>query len=90
LGWDKIIDALRELAASVGVSGAALLIMVSGIALRLPKLLAILRDFVKDWQEYSLKRRELLHRIERDRDAFALEIEEKRRQLAKPREEIGR
>lgn len=79
------------MALSVGVLGAAILILALGTAWHLPKILSIIREIIRDWQELSLKRRELRHRIKRDSESFALEIAAKKIQLVKrSKPEVGR
>lgn len=91
MGWDKDLTAITNMALSVGVLGAAILILALGTAWHLPKILSIIREIIRDWQELSLKRRELRHRIKRDSESFALEIAAKKIQLVKrSKPEVGR
>jgi hypothetical protein len=90
LDFSPAILAAKELAVSVGVFGAALLIVALGVAWHLPKILSVLREILRDWQELSLKRQELRHRISRDSESFALEIAKKKLKLVKDQKlEIG-
>jgi hypothetical protein len=81
------ISAAGDLASKVGILGGAVILVALGIAIaiatRFPEILKQFREFVKDWQEWSLKRRALQHRISQESEMFRLEIEEKRRQIVR-------
>ena len=84
--WDKCLVAIKDLAQAVGVTGAALLILALGVAWHLPKIMSVSREILREWQELSLKRDALRHRIRCESESFALEIAAKKRQLVKQSE----
>lgn len=69
------IDSARQLASEIGLLGAALLILIVGIAWHLPKLAGIVREIIRDWQNHVRKTLDLKHRIERDTRAIGAKLD---------------